>query len=192
LVTEVPPVSKAKTVLPQTAPDDELPSDAELMRLLSDPAAWVAATATPGKRLSVKTAAIPGAKGAKAFTPIPVMPLGNGLWRLDRDTQHTDPLLGCTLFARKGYEFDLASVPRPVWPIIAPFELSILAPLFHDLIYEFKGNLPAESVTPFRTFSRQDADDLFLRLMILERVPRWKRALAYTAVRSAGWTYWNT
>lgn len=180
-------MSKAKTVTP---PDDDLPSDAELMALLADNSAWVHATA--GKKLAVKSAALKGPPGAKAFTPIPVVPLGNGLWRLDRDVQHADAVLGCTLFARKGYEFDLASVPRPVWPVIAPFELSILAPLFHDLIYEFQGNPPAEMVAPFRTFARQDADDLFLRLMILEEVPRWKRVAAYTAVRAAGWAYWNT
>lgn len=183
-------MSKGKSAPP---PDDNaLPSDAELMALLSDTSAWVHATGTPGKKLAVKSAALKAPPGAKAFTPIPVMPLGNGLWRLDRDVQHTDPVLACTLFVKKGYEFDLASVPRPIWPVIAPFELSILAPLFHDLVYEFRGVLPAELVSPFRTFSRQEADDLFLRLMILEEVSRWKRAMAYAAVRSAGWTYWNT
>lgn len=182
-------MSKAKSVLPA---DDQMPSDAELMKLLSDRSAWVRATATPGKKLMAKSAALPMAKGAKAFTPIPVIPLGNGMWRLDRDVQYADAPLGCVLSVRKGYEFDLASVPRAVWPVIAPFELSILAPLFHDLIYEFQGTLPAEHVDPFRTFTRSDADDLFLRLMAAEGVSRWKRALAYTAVRSAGWASWNT
>jgi hypothetical protein len=190
--TKKPTKAKAPAKASAKADTDELPSDAELMKLLADTSAWEKATGKPGQKFMVKSSALQLPKGAKAFTPIPVMPLGNGLWRLDRDTQYADAVLGCTLFARKGYEFDLASVPRAIWPIIAPFELSILAPLFHDLIYEFRGQLPAENVTPFRNFTRQDADDLFYRLMAAEEVSRWKRALAYTAVRSAGWAYWNT
>ena len=70
-----------------------------------------------------------------------------------------------------------------------------LAPLFHDLIYEFKGNMPSAdyiSPYPFRRFVQKDADDLFLRLMAAEGVSGWKRNAAYVAVRSFGWTYWNT
>ena len=182
-----PPAASVAMPAPVTALDP-MPSDGELQKLLSDDTAWQKATGTPAVALPATFAALPL---AAAFTPIPVIPLGNGLWRLDRDVEHADAVLGCTLFARRGYEFDLASVPRVVWPVIAPFELSILAPLFHDLIYEFKGRPPADVVTPFRTFTRRDADDLFLRLMVLEGVSRWRYSLAYTAVRSAGWTYWN-
>ena len=190
-----PATKKPKPATPAAPPpadpalDEPMPTDAELMRLLSDPAAWTRATAQPGVALRV----VPANRLAPAlFTPIPVIPLGNGMWRLDADVQHQDTALGCTLFAHKGYEFDLASVPRVAWPIIAPFELSILAPLFHDLIYEFKGRPPADMVAPYRTFERVEADDLFLRLMIEEGVSRWRRSLAYTAVRAAGGLYWYT
>jgi hypothetical protein len=166
---------------------DPMPSDDELKKLLDGVGSWAVATDTPpaaeGRALAL---------AAARFTEIPIVSLGNGLWRLGRDVEHQDGTLGCTLFARRGYEFDLASVPRVAWPVIAPFELSILAPLFHDLLYEFKGRPPAAAVRPYRTFTRQEADDLFLRLMTLEGVSGWRRALAYTAVRAAGWTYWNT
>jgi Protein of unknown function (DUF1353) len=79
-----------------------------------------------------------------------------------------------------------------VWPIIAPFELSILAPLFHDLVYEFKGRPPADLVEPYRTFTRVEADDLFLHLMEMEGVSGWRRNLAYAAVRAGGLLAWNT
>lgn len=170
-------------------PTDPMPSDEQLKALLENADAWAQATAAPDTPLGVTPRAM---MAEAAFTQIPVIPLGNGLWRLGRDVEHQDGALGCTLFARSGYEFDLASVPRVAWPIIAPFELSILAPLFHDLLYEFKGRLPADVVRPYRTFTRVEADDLFLRLMTLEGVSGWRRSLAYTAVRAAGLTYWNT
>ncbi len=110
-------------------------------------------------------------------------------WRLLEDYSYD--YQGCTLTARKGFSFDLASVPRPLWWLIAPNELSILAPLFHDLLYAYGGRLPDESdIRPYRTFTRRETDDLFLHLMEVEGVPRWRRLAAYSAVRAAGGPYW--
>jgi hypothetical protein len=98
-----------------------------------------------------------------------------------------------TLTAKKGYAFDLSSIPRPLWWLIAPNELSIIAPLFHDLLYEYRGRLPNEThVNPYRTFTRRETDDLFLHLMEVEGVARWRRLAAYSAVRAAGGLYWAT
>ena len=112
-------------------------------------------------------------------------------WRLLEDYSYE--YQDCTLTAKKGYSFDLASISRPLWWLIAPNELSILAPLFHDLLYEFKGRLPDETyVRPYRTYTRREADDLFLHLMEVEGVARWRRLAAYSAVRAAGGIYWAT
>ncbi len=100
---------------------------------------------------------------------------------------------GHTLTAKAGYAFDLATVPRPIWWLIAPNELSIVAPLFHDLLYEFRGRLPDPSqVTPYRTYSRLETDDLFLHLLEREGVAWWRRMAAYSAVRAAGGLFWST
>ncbi len=100
---------------------------------------------------------------------------------------------GHALTAKAGFAFDLSSVPRPVWWLIAPNELSIAAPLFHDLLYEYRGRLPDESfVTPYRTYSRRETDDMFLGLMEREGVARWRRYAAYSAVRGAGGLWWAT
>lgn len=40
------------------------------------------------------------------------------------------------------FRFDLASLPREAWPLIAPFELSIAAPLLRDYLYR-SGGAPA-------------------------------------------------
>jgi hypothetical protein len=100
---------------------------------------------------------------------------------------------GHTLTARQGYAYDLSSVPRPLWWLIAPNELSLVAPLFHDLLYEYRGVLPNVSdVNPYRTYTRREVDDLFLHLMEREGVAGWRRYAAYSAVRAAGALYWAT
>lgn len=96
------------------------------------------------------------------------------------------------LTAKAGYAYDLSSVPRPLWWLIAPNELSVLAPLFHDLLYEYHGRLPADQVAPYRTYTRRETDDLFYHLMEVEGVAAWRRRAAYTAVRAAGELFWAT
>lgn len=209
-------MSKAKPAVPDPA---QPPSDDALAALMADTSAFdratakskigkavgsvvVAATRGKSRQLAVASDAGPmtARKAAAAgFTRITIVYNGpvNGRpeWELTDEVRHADPVLGCTLIAPKGYKFDLASVPRPLWAIIAPFDLSTLAPLFHDLIYEFKGNLPSADYVhphPARRFTQKEADDLFLRLMAAEGVPWWKRNAAYSAVRAAGWSYWNT
>jgi hypothetical protein len=211
-------VSKAKP-RPVAVPADPPPSDDALAALMDDTSAFdratakskvgkvvgsVAVAATRGKNRWLAVASDAGPVTAReaaaaGFTRIAIVYNGyvNGRpeWELTGEVRHSDPGLGCTLIAPKGYKFDLASVPRPLWAVIAPFDLSTLAPLFHDLIYEFKGNLPsADYVSPYpaRRFGQKEADDLFLRLMAAEGVSWWKRNAAYAAVRTAGWTYWHT
>ena len=100
---------------------------------------------------------------------------------------------GHALTAKAGYAFDLSTIPRALWWLIAPNELSIVAPLFHDLLYEYRGRLPSDTyVSPYRTYTRLEADDLFLHLLELEGVPWWRRVAAYSAIRAVGGVYWQT
>lgn len=89
------------------------------------------------------------------------------------------------IFIRSGFEFDLATIPRFVWPIIAPFELSIVAPLIHDFLYVCKGKV-GNSI-----FTREQADRIFLTLMKMEGVSWWRRSIAFRAVRIFGRVYWK-
>jgi hypothetical protein len=77
----------------------------------------------------------------------------------------------------KGFAFDLSSIPRAVWPVLAPFELSIVAPLVHDFLYGRSGKLPD------RTFSRLEVDTLFYNIMLTEGVAKWRAGAAFRAVR---------
>jgi len=100
---------------------------------------------------------------------------------------------GHTIIARAGYETDLASIPRVFWSILAPEELSLAAPLFHDLIYRCGGSLPEDGLNPFdgKLFERKEVDDLFLELMRKAKIPRWKRTAAYWAVRGFAGFAWK-
>lgn len=80
-----------------------------------------------------------------------------------------------------GFRFDLASIPRPLWSLIAPFELSIAAPLVHDWIY--RGN--------DRRYTRAQADRIFRELMKREGISWWRREPAYAAVRAFGGKAWT-
>jgi hypothetical protein len=135
-----------------------------------------------------------GFRVAEADPALPPVPISydrdRRTWLLLSDYSYTYE--GHNLTAKAGYAFDLASVPRPLWWLIAPNELSIIAPLFHDLLYEYKGTLPNECVSPYRTYTRHEADDLFLHLMEVEGVDWWRRNAAYSAVRAAGGIYWVT
>ncbi|HEY0155467.1 MAG TPA: DUF1353 domain-containing protein [Longimicrobium sp.] len=105
-------------------------------------------------------------------------------WRLDRTYLYHGRL--CTIVIPEGFRFDLASVPRAVWWLIAPFELSIAAPLVHDFLYRYGGMLASGQV-----LIRSEADTLFAELMERERVPAWRRVLAYRAVRMFGRSSWK-
>jgi hypothetical protein len=93
---------------------------------------------------------------------------------------------GYSITAVKGFEYNRASVPRIFWVIISKDDLSSVAPLFHDLIYHYKGRLPENQVSPYRIFERKDADDLFLVLMRKSKVKKWRANFAYQAVSKLG------
>jgi hypothetical protein len=122
--------------------------------------------------------------------PPPVLTyVGDDLWRLEQAYSYQDGDRVITVPA--GFEFDLSSVPRALWWLIAPFELSIVAPLLHDYLYEHGGNPPAGSVVPPHTYTRRETDDLFRKVMEQEGVAPWRRTLAYAAVRLFGGQAWK-
>ena len=114
--------------------------------------------------------------------------LGGRRWRLERDYAYADGTTTITVPA--GFEFDLSSVPRAFWGLIAPFELSITAPLVHDFLYKHRGDPPAGSIDPSRTYTRAEADRLFRRIMEQEGVAGWRRVLGYASVRLFGGGEW--
>lgn len=91
---------------------------------------------------------------------------------------------GITVSIPQNFEFDLASIPRIIWPIIGSFELSLVAPLVHDYFYQFQGE-PVHHVSAVKV-DRKLADTVFLELMLQEGITPWKAKAAYHAVRMFG------
>jgi len=102
------------------------------------------------------------------------------------------------LIIPEGFRFDLASIPRAFWWLLAPFELSVAAPLVHDYLYSHAGK-PSVSILPSNKsipspitnpLSRAAVDLLFLEIMKDEGVSFWRRYPAYWAVRVFGELSW--
>jgi len=112
------------------------------------------------------------------------------MWHLEQTYKHQD---GATLITvPQGFRFDLASVPRIIWWLVSPFELSIVAPLVHDFLYLHKGDPPAGAIDPPRRYTRKASDQLFKRIMKKEGVGWWRWRIAYAAVRAFGGASWGT
>ena len=112
-----------------------------------------------------------------------------GLWRVD--AAYAVEVGGLRISVPAGWRFDLASVPRFLWWLIAPFELSLAAPLVHDFLYRRAGMPPRSAVEPYRTFDRAEADRLFCLLMARQGVAGWRLVAAYVAVRLGGFLAWR-
>jgi hypothetical protein len=134
-------------------------------------------------------------RGAASNLPLVVITMRpeDKLWEVYEECRYTPDGDTHTLIAPKGYKTDLASVPRIFWAIIASFELSLAAPVFHDLLYQCAGELPEGKVEPFprKKFERNEADKIFLELMTKANVSRWKREVAYHAVYYGAWWAWK-
>ena len=120
----------------------------------------------------------------------PVLTFQGEVWRLAHPYVLVAPG-GTMICVPEGFGFDLASIPRALWWLIAPFELSIVAPLIHDFLYRYQGDPPPSSIEPWRTYTRVETDQLFAWVMDLERVAGWRRRLAYRGVRVGGAGSWE-
>ncbi|MGH2748638.1 MAG: DUF1353 domain-containing protein [Actinomycetota bacterium] len=122
--------------------------------------------------------------------PPPVVSYVTGTtWRLEEAYAYLDGDHTITVPAK--FEFDMSSIPRWLWWLIAPFELSVAAPLLHDFLYRYSGAPPPGTVDPPRTYSRRQADDLFREVMEKEGVAAWRRTVGYWVVRAFSFLAWG-
>ena len=85
-----------------------------------------------------------------------------------------------------GFGWDLASIPRVLFPVVNKDELGIIAPLVHDWLYQHRGLIKFHSPV-----SRREADRLFRVLMREDGVGPIRRKAAWLAVRLFGWLAWR-
>jgi hypothetical protein len=146
-----------------------------------------------GKSGRVLRAAARGSTPSAKGVPDPVITYVGDTWVLHEDCVYTTNDM-VSITAKSGFRTDLASIPRIFWVLIASYELSLAAPLVHDLIYRSAGEVmpPDGEVSPGgKVFTREEADDIFLELMTRAKVPYWKRNVAYLAVSYFGEDSWR-
>ena len=104
------------------------------------------------------------------------------------DVTCEDGVRGRTFVVPALTQTDLSSIPRVLWLVVAPFELSTAAPVVHDWLYRHGGAPPDLATTPY---TRAAADALFGDVLAVEGVSRGRQRLAVLAVRLFGWWNWR-
>ena len=92
-------------------------------------------------------------------------------WRLLRPFIFKSEVLKQTIFVPAGYVTDFASVPRLPLAFLLTGDHAHASAVVHDYLVEYK-------VVP-----RKLADQVFREAMQIEKIPRWRRILMYSAVR---------
>lgn len=110
-------------------------------------------------------------------------PALEGNWVVTEDFHYEGH--GVSLTIPRGFVTDLASIPRFLWRVIAPFELSLTAPILHDILFRSEGQYQGNSL------SFKETNLLFLAVMKDEGVGWWRRNTAYQGVKWFGKSSWG-
>lgn len=122
-------------------------------------------------------------------TPVITLVPGSGEWTLVHPFR---TVVGAhEVEVPAGFRFDMASVPRILWWLVAPFHLSIAAPLVHDWLYRRRGCVGTGPGGCLRVMRRRDADRVFRNLMRANGVHPVLVVTAWVAVRLFGWMIWR-
>ncbi len=84
-----------------------------------------------------------------------------------------------TIEVPRFFRTDFASIPRGFRWLITGHDMTRKPAVVHDYLY--RNGIGC----------REEADRIFKRAMKEEGVPKWKRKLAYRAVRMFGWGSWR-
>lgn len=142
-----------------------------------------------------------------AYPDRPRLELLEPYWyELKQDYQYTweTPLHKHRLIIKKGFQCDLASVPKFLWSVISPQDLTLSAPLVHDVIYACQGDLynydwairerklKKNSIyhPVISRMDRKTADQLFYEQAVDEGVSKHKALPAYYILRLTGNYAW--
>jgi len=109
-------------------------------------------------------------------SPLILMMLPHRQWSVHESFEYHVGQLGSGIVIRvpKGFQTDLASIPRIVWPILPPHGYYGKAAVIHDYCYDHAIE------------SKRWADDVLLEAMDVLGIPRWKKIVIYWAVRLFG------
>ena len=91
----------------------------------------------------------------------------------------------------KGFETDLASIPRPLWTFLPRDGVWLEAAVAHDYCYRMREE-DQVLINSIFCMTREDADKLFLDSMEKYGVGLIARKVIYWGVRMFGGFYWNS
>lgn len=128
---------------------------------------------------------------------IEVLPRGNkNRWRVAEEfTFHIGaPTSNVFIRCEKGFETDLASIPRPLWWLMSPSDPDLAqSAAVHDKAYRTgMWSVRVNGLEQQQPLNRATADGLMLEAMIARNVPKWKRNLVYSGLVIGGGKAWRS
>lgn len=128
----------------------------------------------------------------KDYFPAPIdgkfCPENPRRFTLDADFVYDDPEKGLRVVVPAGFCTDFSSVPGAFWAYFAPWEHPEVG-LVHDWLYKSPSALTS-TIWPL-PLTRQQADDVFRRILHLKGVRITKRNILYAALRLGGSIAWD-
>lgn len=71
------------------------------------------------------------------------------------------PFLDITLLIPKGFKFDGASIPKFLWPILAPIDVLLITAVFHDFAYRYRTYITDSGCLYLMDCDRKVYDEMF-------------------------------
>jgi hypothetical protein len=125
----------------------------------------------------------------------PVLSSGRTLWGLERDFSYRTSIGGAgVITVPRGFQTDLASIPRFVSPALPPDGPWVQAAVVHDFLYRTSGHgvlWGRTGITRPTPYTRAEADDILREAMADLGVWVIQRNLIWSGVRVGGSRGWN-
>lgn len=114
-------------------------------------------------------------------------------WQIDEPGNYTIyvPFLETSLMIPHLFIFDGASIPRPLWPFMAPTGILFIPGLFHDFGFKYGCFLNEKKEIIFAGESRKFFDKVFRDMSTWINDVYLAEAISYRAVRLGAWPVWN-
>jgi len=118
------------------------------------------------------------------LTPLRLEKIGPQRWLLIDDLRYRTQLLNGIFVVPRGFQTDLASIPRLFWVIAPKVDIYDAAAVLHDAAY---ASAVMTRTMEQRVFlAKEWADRIFLEAMLALGVPAWRASAMYHAVRLFG------
>lgn len=117
--------------------------------------------------------------------------------KLMSDYEYTDEItfpVPVVIHIPAGFHYNGASIPHFVRSLLDNDDLKLAAPLIHDALYRYGGDLPQGWLKPEerRFYTRAETDYLFKYILEQDGIAEWREAAAWLGVRLGGRGAWDS